>query len=332
MNNLLITGGAGFIGSNFINMLFKNKINNNFNTIINIDKLTYAANPNNIIIEKKANYIFYQADICDNKSITDILEKHNINYIINFAAESHVDNSIINPDIFVKTNILGTANLLTCAKKYWNNNFENKKFIQISTDEVYGSLTKNTNKKFTERSPIEPHSPYSASKAGADLLALSYHHTYNFPVVITRCSNNYGENQHKEKLIPLMIYNAINNIPLPVYGDGKNIRDWIYVEDHCNAILKVLESGKTDEIYNIGANSEKSNIEIVNIILEYLNKPKTLIKFVEDRLGHDRRYAIDATKIILELNWKPIYSFNDGIIKTIEHYHQKFSSIQFLYP
>jgi dTDP-glucose 4,6-dehydratase len=291
----------------------------NFDTIVNIDKLTYSANPNNISVSKDVNYIFYQLDICD-ISILDILKKHNINYIVNFAAESHVDNSIANPDIFVKTNVLGTANLLTCAKNYWNNNFENKKFIQISTDETYGSLTENSTEKFTEQTPLEPHSPYSASKASADLLALSYYHTYKFPVVITRCSNNYGANQHKEKLIPLMIYNAINDLSLPVYGDGKNIRDWIYVEDHCNAILKVLEKGKIGEIYNIGANTEKTNIELVTIILEYLNKPKTLIKYVEDRLGHDRRYGIDATKIMNELYWKPTTSFDDGIIKTIEYY------------
>jgi len=331
MINLLITGGMGFIGSNFINMLFNNNVK--INTIVNIDKLTYSANINNISKQiatnktyKEIKYFFYEIDICDNNVVFEILNKHNINYIINFAAETHVDNSIINPNIFVKTNVLGTTNLLTSAKNYWNNNFNDKKFIQISTDEVYGSLKENSSEKFSEHSPLEPHSPYSASKTSADLLALSYFYTYKFPVIITRCSNNYGKNQHKEKLIPLMIYNALNNLPLPVYGDGRNIRDWIYVEDHCLAILNIIENGRIGQIYNIGSNTEKSNIEIVNIILDYLEKTKTLISLVADRLGHDRRYAIDTHKINSELNWYPTTTFDKSIINTIEYYKQKFIS------
>lgn len=322
-NNLLITGGAGFIGSNFINML--NNINTSeFNSIVNVDKLTYAANTDNIKVCDDINYIFYKIDICDSSLVSEVLKRHNINYIINFVAETHVDNSILNPSVFVKTNVLGTANLLNCAKDYWQNNYENKKFIQISTDEVYGSLSDDKDLKFTESSPLEPHSPYSASKASADLLVLSYYYTYKFPVVITRCSNNYGPNQHKEKLIPLIIYNALNNLPIPIYGDGMNIRDWINVKDYCSAILNVLHNGRIGEIYNVGANTEKTNIEVVNMILDYLNKPRTLIKYIEDRLGHDRRYGIDASKIIKELGWKPIISFKEGIKNTIEYYRKCF--------
>ena len=326
MKNVLVTGGAGFIGSNFLNLLFKNKKELNIDTIVNIDKLTYSANINNIDKET-SNYFFYKLDICDKKSnsccehpIINILTKHNIDYIVNFAAETHVDRSIVNPNIFLETNVLGTENLLYCANICWKNNFENKKFIQISTDEVYGSLNENSNEKFTELTPLEPHNPYSASKASADLIVLSYFYTYRFPVVITRCTNNYGPNQHQEKLIPLMIYNAIKNLSLPIYGDGKNIRDWIYVEDHCDAILNVLKKGTIGQVYNVGANTEKTNIEIVNLILDYLKKPKTLIEYVEDRLGHDRRYGIDATKIMTELNWQPNILFEEGIIKTIEWY------------
>ena len=322
-NNLLITGGAGFIGSNFINML--NHINTlELNSVINIDKLTYAANLNNIKINNNINYTFYQVDICDTAAVSEILKRHNINYIVNFAAETHVDNSILNPNVFIESNVLGTANLLTCAKNYWQNDYENKRFIQISTDEVYGSLSVENDLKFTESSPLEPHSPYSASKASADLIVLSYYYTYNFPVVITRCSNNYGANQHREKLIPLTIFNALNDLPIPVYGDGMNIRDWINVRDFCNAILKVLQKGKIGEVYNVGANAEKTNIEVVNTILDYLNKPKTLIKYVKDRLGHDRRYGIDASKIINELGWTPTISFEYGIINTIEWYKEVF--------
>jgi len=296
-----------------------------FNSIINIDKLTYAANTNNIKVNDNINYIFYKIDIGDTSAVTEILKRHNVNYIINFAAETHVDNSILNPNVFIKTNVLGTANLLTCAKQYWQNDYKNKKFIQISTDEVYGSLSEESSSKFTESSPLEPHSPYSASKTSADLIALSYYYTYKFPVLITRCSNNYGPNQHKEKLIPLIIFNALNDFPIPIYGDGMNVRDWINVRDYCDAILNVLLNGRVGEVYNVGANTEKTNIEIANTILDYLNKPKALIQYVEDRLGHDRHYGVDASKIINELGWQQTIPFEVGIINTIEYYKNIFN-------
>ena len=349
MNTILILGGAGFIGSNFINyLLYKyqphsnnnsNNSNNNNNnvknqryaiknfdtnkySIINLDKLTYAGNIDNLDgFAQFSNYAFIKGDINDKELVNSILKNHNVNIIVNFAAESHVDNSIINPNIFVETNVLGTANLLSCAKEFWQkDDFENKLFIQISTDEVYGSLDENTSAKFTETTPLAPHSPYSASKAGADLLVQSYYDTYKFPTVITRCSNNYGPRQYPEKLIPLMLKNALQNKKLPVYGDGKNVRDWIFVDAHCEAIIKVIERGNIGEVYNIGANCEKQNIEIVKFILDYLGKPHSLIEYVEDRLGHDRRYAVDSSKTINLLGWEPQNNFDIHIKNTIDWY------------
>lgn len=310
---LLVTGGAGFIGSNFIHHILKKYKDY---SIINIDKLTYAGNLENIIdIVNELNasrYSFVHGDITDN-ALVDALVKDNVDAIINFAAESHVDRSIENSRIFIETNVLGTQVLLDAALR-------NKisRFIQISTDEVYGSL--GAKGKFTEKSPLAPNSPYSASKASADLLARSYYETFNLPVIITRCSNNYGPYQFPEKLMPLFITNALNDQPLPLYGDGMNVRDWIFVQDHCTAIDCVLHLGKTGEVYNIGGNSEKTNIEITKCILQRLSKSETLIKYVADRPGHDRRYAIDCTKIRNELGWTPQYDFNSGIDKTIQWY------------
>lgn len=310
-NSILVTGGAGFIGSNFILHLFQKYPNYK---IVNLDKLTYAGNLENLSeIENDPRYSFIKGDICDKELLNRIVEKHQINAIINFAAESHVDRSILGADVFIMTNIVGTQTLLELAR-----NIKIQRFIQISTDEVYGSL--GPDGKFTENTPLHPNSPYAASKASADLLALAYHHTYRIPVIITRCSNNYGPYQFPEKLIPLMIVNAINNKSLPIYGDGQNIRDWLHVRDHCEAIDLVLHKGKIGEVYNIGGNNEWKNIDIVKLLLKKLNKPESLIKFVKDRPGHDLRYAIDATKIQSELGWKPKYSIEDGINETIEWY------------
>ncbi|MDR0913105.1 MAG: dTDP-glucose 4,6-dehydratase [Methanobrevibacter sp.] len=307
---ILVTGGAGFIGSNFIHYIL-NKYPNY--EIINLDLLTYCGNLENLkAIENNENYTFIKGDISDEKIVDEIVS-NNIDYIINFAAESHVDRSIENPKIFLESNIIGTQNLIETGLKYDIN-----KFLQISTDEVYGSL--GLEGYFTEKTPLAPNSPYSASKAGADLLVRSYHETFNIPINITRCSNNYGPYQFPEKLIPLMINNALNNKKLPVYGDGLNIRDWLHVYDHCNAIDKVLHKGKDGEAYNIGGNNEKTNIEIVKIILDYLDKDESLITYVKDRLGHDRRYAIDSSKIQKELGWKPKYTFETGIKETIAWY------------
>ncbi|MCD6579804.1 dTDP-glucose 4,6-dehydratase [bacterium] len=309
--NILVTGGVGFIGSNFIRMIVKNYSQYN---IINVDKLTYAGNLENLKnIEHSNRYKFYKTDICDIDELEKIFKNNDIDHIINFAAESHVDRSILTPEIFIDTNVKGTMNLLEMAKKYKVN-----KYLQVSTDEVYGTLGKKG--KFTESTNLSPNSPYSASKASADLLCRSYNKTFDLPIIITRCSNNYGPYQFPEKLIPLMIYNTMNDKELPVYGDGKNIRDWIYVEDHCLGILTALEKGTSGSIYNIGGNSEKENIEIVELILKGLNKPKSLIKYVKDRPGHDRRYAIDATKIKNELGWEPKITFEDGMKKTIKWY------------
>jgi len=307
---ILVTGGAGFIGSNFIHYTLEKYPNYE---IINLDSLTYCGNLENLKnIENNQNYRFIKGNIRDEKLVDEIISD-NVEYLINFAAESHVDRSIEDSKIFLMTNIVGTQNLLEISKKY-----EIKKFVQISTDEVYGSLGKTG--YFTENTPLAPNSPYSASKAGADLIVRAYHETFNFPINITRCSNNYGPYQFPEKLIPLMINNTLNNQKLPVYGDGKNIRDWIHVHDHCTAIDLVLHKGKIGEIYNIGGNTEKENIEIVKLILKHLKKSEELIKYVEDRLGHDRRYAIDSTKIQEELRWKPKYTFEQGIKETIEWY------------
>jgi dTDP-glucose 4,6-dehydratase len=311
MDTMLITGGAGFIGSNFIHYVMDHHPDYR---IINVDKLTYAGNLENLKdIEANPNYTFVKADICNVNAINGVFSSYAIDYIINFAAESHVDRSIEDPSIFLKTNILGTQVLLDAARKYGV-----KKFVQISTDEVYGSL--GPTGYFTEDTPLSPNSPYSASKASADMLVMAYYRTYGLPVNITRCSNNYGPYQFPEKLIPLFVTNALSDKELPLYGDGKNIRDWIYVEDHCSAVDLVLHKGVEGEVYNIGGHSEKANIEITELILDYLGKPHTLIKYVKDRLGHDRRYAIDCSKIERDLGWKPAYSFEDGMKKTIRWY------------
>lgn len=310
MKKILVTGGAGFIGSNFIRY-FINKYEKY--QIVNLDALTYAGNLNNLNdIKNKSNYVFIKGNILD-KHLVESIVKEGIDYIVNFAAQTHVDRSIKQSGEFVKTNILGTHILLDVAQKY-----NVKKYIQISTDEVYGDLGKTG--FFTEKTPIQPNNPYSASKASGDLLVISYYRTHNLPINITRCSNNYGPYQFPEKLIPLMIYNAYNNIKLPVYGDGLNIRDWIHVEDHCRAIDLVIHKGKIGEIYNIGGNNEKSNIYIVNKILDKLGKDDSLISFVDDRLGHDYRYAIDCTKIKDELNFEPKIRFEEGIDNTIDWY------------
>lgn len=314
MKTLLITGGCGFIGSNFIRYVFN--LEEDFR-IINVDKLTYAGNLENLKgIDKKHEkfYKFYRADVCDFELINDIVQKEGVNYIINFAAESHVDRSIENPNVFCETNITGTQSLLNIAKI---NTI--KKFLQISTDEVYGSLGFE-DPAFTEKTPLSPNSPYSASKASADLITLSYYKTFNLPINITRCSNNYGPYQFPEKLIPLMIKNALNDDTLPVYGKGINVRDWIYVEDHCEAIFKVLLEGKIGEIYNIGGDSEFANIDLVKKLLELLDKPESLINFVKDRPGHDLRYAMNHEKITEELNWKPKITFEEGLKMTVDWY------------
>ncbi|MHA1284730.1 MAG: dTDP-glucose 4,6-dehydratase [Promethearchaeota archaeon] len=316
MKVCMVTGGMGFIGSNFIRYVLKASLDYK---IINVDKITYAGNPENLkeIPDKYPDkYKFYRVDICDFHSINKIIQKENIKYIINFAAESHVDRSIENPEIFCETNISGTLSLLNAAIK--NKIF---KFIQISTDEVYGSLGFE-DEPFTELSKLAPNSPYSATKASADLLVRAYFKTYNLPINITRCSNNYGPYQFPEKLIPLMINNILQNKELPIYGRGINIRDWIYVEDHCRAIIKVLEKGQIEEIYNVGGDSEISNLELVKRLLKILNKPESLIKFVKDRPCHDLRYAINHNKITKELGWKPKVNFNEGLKLTVNWYLQ----------
>lgn len=311
--NILVTGAAGFIGANFAEF-FVNK-HPEYNVIV-LDKLTYAGNMDNLkkVMDK---ITFVQGDICDYPFVKELFEKHNIDGVIHFAAESHVDNSIKNPFIFTQTNVIGTHTLLEVAKQVWGEESKNK-FVHISTDEVYGTLGEDG--YFTENTPVNPNSPYSASKASSDLIARAYFETYKMNVTITNCSNNYGPYQHNEKLIPHMIKLAMNNEKLPVYGNGKNIRDWLYVEDHCEAIDLVFHNGRAGERYNIGGHNEKRNIEIVKLILKHLNKSEDLIEFVEDRKGHDYRYAIDPTKIKNELGWFPKTKFEDGIIKTIDWY------------
>ena len=313
MKNIIVTGGAGFIGSNFV----KYMLNNYDYNIINYDKLTYAGNLENLIdIEEKQNYKFVKGDICDRDLVEDTIKKFEVDTIINFAAESHVDRSILGSREFIISNVLGTQVLLDAVK---NCNLE--KYIQVSTDEVYGSLPEDRKDlKFTEATPITTNSPYSASKASADLLCNSYYHTHKLPVLITRCSNNYGPYQFPEKLIPLMIAKALDGEKLPVYGDGKNVRDWLFVEDHCSAICEVLHKGKFGDVYNIGGNNEWYNIDIVKLILKLLNKTENQITYVKDRPGHDRRYAIDSTKIMTGLGWEPKYKFDEGIEKTIKWY------------
>lgn len=308
---LLVTGGAGFIGSNFVRYMV-NKYPQY--QIINLDLLTYAGNLENLKdIEDKSNYKFVKGDIADREFINGLFEEEKFDYVLNFAAESHVDRSITNPEIFVQTNIQGTLALLDAAKSIGV-----KKYLQVSTDEVYGTLGETG--LFTEETPLAANSPYSASKAGADLLVRSYNETFGLPVNITRCSNNYGPFHFPEKLIPLMIINALNDKELPVYGDGLNVRDWLHVEDHCQAIDLVLHKGRDGEVYNVGGNNERTNIDIVKTILAQLDKPESLIKYVKDRPGHDRRYAIDATKLRTELGWAPKYNFDTGIEQTIKWY------------
>jgi len=327
----LVTGGAGFIGSNFIHYMIK-KYDDIF--IVNLDKLTYAGNLNNLKdIEKGSRYAFVKGDITDSELVKSLFEIYPIDYVVNFAAESHVDRSIDNPTEFINTNIVGTFVLLESAKSAWLKGEkweEGKKFIQISTDEVYGSLGETG--YFSETTPLDPRSPYSASKSSADLLVKSYFDTYRMPINITRCSNNYGPYQFPEKLIPLMINNCLTGKCLPVYGDGKNVRDWIYVEDHCRAIDLVVNKGRVGEVYNIGGGNERTNIDIVKTIIATLRMlleendvrkafiSEEKIKFVKDRKGHDRRYAIDSTKISNELGWKPVTSFDEGMKKTVKWY------------
>jgi len=310
---LLVTGGCGFIGSNFIRYILQHY---KPAFVTNVDVLTYAGNPANldgVVEEHGERYEFFKADIANADQMDALMTEHQFYGVINFAAESHVDRSITSPENFVHTNVMGTSILLDCARRHGV-----QRFIQISTDEVYGSL--GLTGKFTEESPLDPSSPYSASKAGADLIVLACHKTYGQDVIVTRCSNNYGPYQFPEKLIPLMIVKALRNEPLPVYGDGRNVRDWIHVNDHCAGIVAALFEGRPGRVYNFGGHSEMMNIHVVRLILERLGKPESLISFVEDRLGHDRRYAIDSSFAQAELNWKPRHHFQEGVTDTIQWY------------
>jgi dTDP-glucose 4,6-dehydratase len=309
--NILVTGGAGFIGSGFVRYVLKHRPQTH---VINFDLLTYAGNLKNVReVSADPRYQFIRGDIANVDSVRAVFEKNSIEAVVNFAAETHVDRSIEDSLPFFQTNVMGTRCLLEFARKHGVT-----KFVQISTDEVYGSL--GPEGAFREDSPIDPSSPYSSSKAGADLLALSFHKTYGLPVVITRCSNNYGPYQFPEKLIPLMIMNAMDNRPLPVYGDGRNVREWIFTDEHSRAVLMALEKGKPGEVYNVGSGYEMPNIEVVREILRLLGKPESLIQYVKDRPGHDRRYAIDCSKIRREWNWSAEISFREGLAETIEWY------------
>ncbi|KIV76396.1 dTDP-glucose 4,6-dehydratase [Bacillus sp. SIMBA_074] len=309
--NILVTGGAGFIGSNFIHYMLKN-----YETykIINYDALTYSGNLNNVkSIQENPNYSFVKGKIQNGELLEHVVKERDVQVIVNFAAESHVDRSIENPIPFYDTNVIGTVTLLELVKKY-----SHIKLVQVSTDEVYGSLGKTG--KFIEETPLAPNSPYSSSKASSDMIALSYYETYQLPVIITRCSNNYGPYQYPEKLIPLMVTNALEGKKLPLYGDGLNVRDWLHVTDHCSAIDTVLHKGCVGEVYNIGGNNEKTNVDVVEQIIKLLGKTKKDIEFVTDRLGHDRRYAIDAQKMKNEFEWEPKYTFEQGLKETVEWY------------
>ena len=311
---IIVTGGAGFIGSNFIYYMLKKHPNDR---IICVDKLTYAGNLETLepVMEKK-NFKFIRADIADRQTVYRIFEQEKPDIVVNFAAESHVDRSIENPEIFLQTNVIGTSVLLDACRRYGIDRYH-----QVSTDEVYGDLPLDRpDLFFTEETNLKTSSPYSASKAGADLLVMAYHRTYKIPTTISRCSNNYGPYHFPEKLIPLMIINALSDKKLPVYGDGKNVRDWLYVEDHCRAIDLILQKGRVGEVYNIGGHNERANIDVVKTILKELGKPEDLIEHVTDRKGHDRRYAIDPTKIHTELGWEPETKFEDGIKKTVKWY------------
>jgi len=327
MKNILITGGAGFIGSHVVKFFVKNYPNYN---IINIDNLTYAGNLNNLKeIEDQPNYRFIKQDICDFSETKKIFINEKIDSVIHLAAESHVDRSISDPFSFAKTNVLGTLSLLQASKISWKDDFKNKLFYHVSTDEVYGTLGEEG--LFTEKTPYDPHSPYSASKASSDHFVRAFYDTYKLPIVISNCSNNYGPCQYPEKLIPLFINNIINNNPISIYGDGKNIRDWLYVNDHISAIDLIFHNSKIGKTYNIGGNNEISNNEIANILIKKidqklgrkLDESKQLIKYIDDRLGHDKRYAIDSSKIKNELGWEPKYTFDKGIDKTIDWYIDK---------
>lgn len=309
--NILVTGGAGFIGSNFIHYMLKEHPDDH---LINLDLLTYAGNIHNLDdIKDNPRYHFVKGNITNRELVTHLVHEFNIDHIVNFAAESHVDRSILHPEAFIETNVQGTLELLDVAKREGV-----EKFLQVSTDEVYGTL--GAEGYFKETTPLAPNSPYSASKASADMVVRAYHNTYGMNVNITRCSNNYGPYQFPEKLIPLMVSNAMEGKKLPIYGDGKNIRDWLYVTDHCRAIDLVLRKGEPGEVYNVGGHNERNNNEIVHLIVKHLGASEDLIEYVKDRLGHDRRYGIDPTKIETELGWKPKYTFDTGIIKTIDWY------------
>ncbi len=311
MRNVLVTGGAGFIGSNFVQYFLGAHADV---VLVNFDNLTYAGNLGNLAaIDADSRYRFVKGDICDRTAVDRAMQEHEIDTVVHFAAESHVDRSITGAAVFVTTNVVGTQVLLEAARAQGV-----ERFLHVSTDEVYGSL--GATGKFTELTSLHPNSPYAASKASSDLLVLAYHHTFGLPVVVTRCSNNYGPYQFPEKLIPLMIMNALQDKPLPVYGDGLNVRDWLHVVDHCRAINTVLRTGRVGEVYNIGGNNEWKNIDIVRALLKHLGKPESLIAFVKDRLGHDRRYAIDASKIARELGWAPSYTFERGLAETIDWY------------
>ena len=322
MKNVLVTGGCGFIGSNFVEHITKKK---NIHPVI-LDKLTYAGNVDNLSQIDKSKFTFIKGDICEDKLLRRLFEKYKFEGVFHFAAESHVDRSIDGPGAFIKTNIIGTYTLLEVSREYYKKFNQNFKFIHVSTDEVFGDLREDD--YFTENTPYNPSSPYSASKASSDHLVKSWGRTFGLPIIITNCSNNYGPFQFPEKLIPLMIINCLENKPLPIYGDGQNIRDWLFVSDHCRALYKIFKKGKLNDTYNIGGNNEIKNIDIVNIICEMLDdlKPlkngtyKDLISFVQDRPGHDTRYAINSTKIQNEIGWRPLESFKTGIRKTLKWY------------
>ncbi|HUG90972.1 MAG TPA: dTDP-glucose 4,6-dehydratase [Planctomycetaceae bacterium] len=313
MKSLLVTGGCGFIGSNFIHEQLRAY---HGQTVVNLDKLTYAGNPANLAaVEKDPRYVFCRGDICDRSFVESVIREHRPDVVINFAAESHVDRSILDSGPFIQTNICGTQVLLDACRAGGV-----ERFVQVSTDEVYGSL--GSEGRFTEDTPLGPNSPYSASKAAADLLVRAYHHTFGFPGIITRCSNNYGPYQFPEKILPLFISNALADEPLPVYGQGQNVRDWIHVRDHCGGIDAALRKGRPGEVYNFGGDCELTNIELTHRLLDALGKPRTLIRYVTDRPGHDLRYAIDFSKARRELDWSPQISFHDGLEETIEWYCQ----------
>ncbi len=311
MKRILVTGGAGFIGANFVRMVLDEHPDV---FVVNLDVLTYAGNLENLKgYTDNPNHVFVKGDICDADLVNGLIDQHEIEAIVNFAAESHVDRSLVEPGVFIQTNVQGTLNLLKIA-------LEKKldRFLQVSTDEVYGSLGEDG--FFVESTPLSPNSPYSASKASADMLVCAFGHSWGLPYNITRCSNNYGQYQFPEKMIPLMINNALNDKELPIYGDGLYVRDWLYVYDHCTAIWKVLTEAAPQTIYNVGGNNEKANLEVVRLILDRLGKPESLITHVKDRPGHDRRYAIDSSKMMNELGWKPTVTFEEGIAKTIDWY------------